>query len=132
MKGRKEIEEMIEKSGHREILTSHENILRSYIMEKSVLPKLKRDSQAQSQSHSRGSIFRLDTVSALNNLIHQKTFMEDLKNRNNTSNKSATESYNQPKSNNRKVTFNDDSSVSMKLQSQFSGRNMLLSKDEGN
>lgn len=77
MKGRKEIEKMIEQSGHREILTSHENILRSYIMEKSVLPKLKRDSQAQ--NNSRGSIFRSDTISALNTLMHQKTFMDDLK-----------------------------------------------------
>lgn len=105
MKGRKEIEEMIEKSGHREILTSHENILRSYIMEKSVLPKLKRDSQAQ--SNNRGSIFRSDTLSALNNLMHQRTFMDDLRNRNNTSKKRVTESNNQSKSSNRKVTFND-------------------------
>lgn len=77
MKGRKEIEEIIKNNQYKDIIAQNENILKSYIMEKSVLPKLKRDSKMQKLSRS--SIFRLDTVGALNNLIHQKTFLEDIK-----------------------------------------------------
>jgi hypothetical protein len=77
MKGRKEIEELIQNNQYKDIIAQNENILKSYIMEKSVLPKLKRDSKVQKLSRS--SIFRLDTVSALNNLIHQKTFLDDIK-----------------------------------------------------
>ena len=77
MKGRKEIEKMIKESKNTDMLTENENILKSYILEKSVLPKLKRDSKVQNMS--RGSIFRIDTVSAMNNLIHQKTFLNEIK-----------------------------------------------------
>lgn len=62
---------------HKNLITENENIFKSFIMEKSVLPKLKRDSQVQKQN--RGSLFRIDTIGALNNLIHQKTFIEEMK-----------------------------------------------------
>jgi hypothetical protein len=128
MKGKKEIEDMIENSGFKDMLMSHENVLRSYIMEKSVLPKLKRDSQAV--VNPRNSVFRLDTVTALNNLIHEKSFMDDIK----KGGGNKTEGRNKlPKSidisNNRKVAFNDDA-LGVRSARPLSDTN--ISANEGN
>jgi hypothetical protein len=129
MKGKKEINDMIENSGFKDMLMSHENVLRSYIMEKSVLPKLKRDSQAVVNPKPRNSVFRLDTVTALNNLIHEKSFMDDIKKGGNK----RDDRNNLPKSidisNNRKVTFNEVSSAGIRSARPLSDNN--LSTNEG-
>lgn len=78
MKGRKEIQEIIAKNQFKDMIAENENILKSYIVEKAVLPKLKNNVQDRRQS--RGSVFRIDTLGAVNNLIHQKTFINEIKN----------------------------------------------------
>jgi hypothetical protein len=129
MKGKKEINDMIENSGFKDMLMSHENVLRSYIMEKSVLPKLKRDSQAVVNIKPRNSVFRLDTVTALNNLIHEKSFMDDIKKGGYKSEGRNNLPSSIDISNNRKVTFNDDSSAGIRSARPLSDNN--LSANEG-
>jgi len=86
------------------MLTENENVFKSYIMEKSVLPKLKKESKIQKSN--RGSIFRADTITAMNNLIHQKTFINEIRNSIMTS-KQKHKSKNAPISppSGKKVTF---------------------------
>ena len=76
-KANKEIEEMVKNNNYQEFLSDNENVLKSYLMEKSVLPSLKRKSKMPIEN--RPSIFRIDTLGAMNNLIHQKQFISDLK-----------------------------------------------------
>lgn len=118
MKGRKEIEEMINNSEYKDVLTNHENILRSYVMEKSVLPKLRRGSKMQSANRS--SVFRLDTVGALNNLLHQKTFLDEIKNRGKTTKKKNKVNNRLINSSNKKVTFGDNSTLDESSTRPFS------------
>lgn len=148
MKGRKEIEQIVQNSEYRDLLTENENILKSYVIEKSIFPKLKRDSKINSinRSFNRKSIFRTDTVSAMNNLIHQKTFLNEIKS---SVPKKGKPKYNQvpmsPPSGNKKVTFsefdensftnrpfsNDGRNLINSLNSEgFTNRDMLLSSDK--
>ena len=106
MKARKEIERVVKDSRYKDMLAENENIFKSYVMEKTVLPKLKRDSRKE--NIGRGSIFRIDTVSAMNNLIHQKTFLNEMKKKQGTR-KGRNRFKNLPISppSGKKVTFND-------------------------
>lgn len=80
-------------------------------MEKSILPKLKRDSKLP--KISRSSIFRLDTLGAVNNLINQKTFLEDLKKKMKSNEKPKNKFQISSNSPNKKVMFSVDSSPEM-------------------
>lgn len=68
---------MIKNNNYQDFLADNENILKSYVIEKSVLPKLKRETKVPRESRS--SIFRIDTIGAMNNLINKKEFITDLK-----------------------------------------------------
>ena len=70
---------MVLNNQHKELITQNENIFKSYIMEKSVIPKLKRESEISVQKNRNSSIFRIDTIGAVNNLIHQQTFINEMK-----------------------------------------------------
>lgn len=64
-------------NNYHDLLANNDNIIKSYLIEKSLLPSLKRKSKMPQEN--RPSIFRIDTIGAMNNLIHQKAFISDLK-----------------------------------------------------
>lgn len=79
MKGKKEIFDFISEANNKELLLDNENILKGYIAEKSILPRL-NNVPTNNNSGRKASFFRQDTVCAVNSLINSKKFMSEVKN----------------------------------------------------
>ena len=74
MKGKKEIYEKIMQANNKELLLNNENILKGYIAEKSILPRL----NSNGNTNRKASIFWTDTMSAMNSLINSWTFISEV------------------------------------------------------
>ena len=67
IKGEKEILKVIENSKNSELLINNENILKSIVMQKEVLPRID-----QRKTSRKSSLFRADTATALCSLMNSK------------------------------------------------------------